>query len=217
MNYSRAQTATWRPRSPLAGQHIVDTTDLDGTIGVALVEQPWRPTLLVMASAGQAQQAATTIAKIIDLPLPTRPARVANPHAAIVWSGPGQWLVMSEEEDAATHMIPGLAAALADLASYSEQTDARVILRLSGPGSRRTLMKLVGIDVHPQAFPVDAAAMTPVAHIPCHLWRLDDAAGHTVYEIAGPQSSAVSLWHAIVVAGSEFGLHARVAQPAVAK
>ncbi len=213
---AHTEAAPWRARSPLAGEPAVNTVDTDGTIGVELVEQPARTTLLVAAQHGMAEKTAATLKSIVGLRLPMRPERVANPHAAIVWSGPDQWLIMSDEDDA-HYMIAGLTAALDGQAACCEQTDARVILRLAGPAARRTLMKLVGIDVHARAFPAHAVAMTPLAHIPCHLWRLDDAAGAPVYEIAGPQSMAGSLWHAIVAAASELGLHARVAQPAVAK
>jgi len=216
MSESLAAPSVWSARSPLAGEQAVETSDADGTVGVTLSEQPVRPTLLVMARPGKAAATIERMASITGLALPSRPARVANPHAAAIWSGPGQWLVMSEEEDAHL-MIAGLTAALDGLASCSEQTDARVILRLSGPRARRALMKLVGIDVHASVFVTGAAAMTPVAHIPCHLWRLDDAGGQPVYEIAGPQSSAGSLWHAVVAAAAELGLSARPAQPAVAK
>ncbi len=211
-----ALSTPWPARAALAGQHAVTTVDSDGTIGVDLSEQPVRHMLLVMARPGMSRATMETIQSITGLALPETPRRVANPHAAAVWSGFEQWLVMSEEEDAHL-MITGLTAALTGKASCSEQTDGRVVLRLSGPRARRALMKLVGIDVHPAAFPIGAAAMTPVAHIPCHLWRLDDAAGAPVYEIAGPQSSAGSLWHAIVAAASELGLVARPAQPAIAK
>lgn len=216
MSDTLAPAAPWRARSPLAGEPIVRTVDLNGTIGVELSEQPIRHTLLVMARSGMADVTIATIQEITGLALPSGPARVANPHAAAIWSGPRQWLIMSEEDDAHL-MIGGLTEALAGKASCSEQTDARVILRLSGPRARRALMKLVGIDVHPAVFGIGAAAMTPVAHIPCHLWRLEDAGGSPAYEIAGPQSSAGSLWHAVVAAAAELGLSARPAQPAIAK
>jgi len=198
--------AAWQPQSALKGVQATDTVRQTGGIkSVTLVEMPAKPARLVIARKAAAAETATRAASALGFALPTSPARTAASGVEAVWSGSAQWLVMSDTDD----KLVALAAAVSGVASCSEQTDARVILRLAGPGARRTLMKVIGIDVHDTAFPVGAAAMTPVAHIAAHLWRLPDADGAPVYEIAAPRSSIGSLWHALVAAGSELGLDAR--------
>ena len=137
---------------------------------------------------------------------PRTPARVANGDVAIVWSGRGQWLLM-QPHDART--ATDLAQTLAGLASLTDQSDARVHLRLAGPDVRNALAKLVMLDLHPAGFPVGAAAMTVLAHMPVHIWRLPDGDSAT-FVVAGPQSYATSLWHHIVTAAAEYGLDAQV-------
>lgn len=205
---------SWLPRSALAGVHPTDTTrQTGGAKTVNLIEMPTRLACLIMARKGAAEETAMRAAKVLGFALPMRPARTAGAGAEVIWSGPAQWLVMSETDS----RLAALAEALAGVASCSEQTDARVILRLAGSGARRSLMKVVGIDVHDAVFPVGAAAMTPVAHIPAHLWRLPDADAAPVYEIAAPRSSIGSLWHALLAAAGELGLDARPVQAALPK
>lgn len=208
---------SWQARSPLATAHAVSTAhDIGAPATVTLVEMPARHAVLIMAHQGKADEVRRRAAEQLGFPLPSTPTRAQGAAAEVIWSGPSQWLVMSNASDAAAR-LETLANAVKGYASVSEQTDARIIVRLAGKGARRTLMKLVTIDMHEAAFPVATAAMTPVAHIAAHLWRLPDADGAPVYEIAAPRSSIGSLWHAVIAAASELGLEARPLQPAAAK
>ncbi len=69
----------------------------------------------------------------------------------------------------------------------SNQSDARAALRLSGPHVRDMLAKGCMIDLHPSVFPPGAAAMTSIAHIGVHLWRLDNAAPRRRRRIRHPR------------------------------
>lgn len=208
---------SWQARSPLATAHAVGTAKDIGAPGtVTLLEMPARHAVLILAHQGKAHEVRRRAAESLGFPLPSAPSRTQGAAAEAIWSGPSQWLVMSEAPDAAAR-LEMLVNAVKGYASASEQTDARIILRLAGGGARRTLMKLVTIDMHEAAFPAGTVAMTPVAHIAAHLWRRPDAEGAPVYEIAAPRSSIGSLWHAVIAAGSELGLEARPLQPAAAK
>jgi sarcosine oxidase subunit gamma len=204
--------AIWTRHSPLAGEPAISTLAEGAAPGVRLIELAVRASLLVTARRGAVDGTISIIRRALDVAPPTSPRAVAGARAMIAWSGPGRWLVMSEAADGA-ELCASLTTSLAGMASCIDQTDASVRLELSGPGARRSLMKLVGIDVHPAVFKVDDVALTPVAHIGAHLWRRADADGESVFEIASPRSSAGSLWHAIVAAASELGLEARPLQP----
>jgi sarcosine oxidase subunit gamma len=203
----------WTPRPALAGEHSVDTVAVGQVPRVRLVELPARHTLLVQARRGRLDSLVSRVQSEVGLALPTRPRRIAMAGLEAVWSGPAQWLIMGETAAAAQQQAR-LRAALQGLASCTDQSDARVLLGLSGSAARRALMKLVGIDVHPRAFAVDDVALTPIAHIPVHLWRRPDEGAEPVFVIAGPWSTAGSLWHAIVAAGAELSLAAHPLQPA---
>ena len=196
-------------RSPLAGIEPVSTVSaLGAKRGVVLEVVPAGSVLLIMARRGKTDAVRTALQSCIGLEAPLVPARVTKAGVALVWSGPGQWLLMQDAHSESQLMSKAMAA-LAGLASMTDQSDARVHLRLAGPHVRDALAKLTGIDLHPDVFYKGAAAMTVIAHIPVHLWRLPDTSGNSVFEIAGPQSTAASLWHHVVEASKEYGLDAR--------
>jgi sarcosine oxidase subunit gamma len=60
------------------------------------------------------------------------------------------------------------------VASVADQSDAYVLIRLSGERVRDALAKLIPIDIHPRAFTVGDAATTVAALIGVTLWRLAD-------------------------------------------
>ena len=178
-------------RSPLAGLEPVSTVSATGRkSGVVLDVLPAGPVLLIMARRGKTDAVRAALQDRIGLDAPVTPARVAKEGVALVWSGPNQWLLM--QDNFSGPLTSNVTAALAGLASMTDQSDARVHLRLSGPHARDALAKLTGVDVHPAAFAEGAAAMTVIAHMPVHLWRLPDTAGSAAFEIAGPRSTAAS-------------------------
>jgi sarcosine oxidase subunit gamma len=133
--------------------------------------------------------------------LPATPRRVAGEQLAFVWVGPDQWL-------ATQHPVPkdGMEARLASLvglASLVDQSHGRTLLALTGPRVRDTLAKGVPIDLHPQAFRPGTAASTLIAHIPVHLWQVDDRPS---YEFAIARSLAQSFWQWLSTAAAEWGV-----------
>jgi heterotetrameric sarcosine oxidase gamma subunit len=91
------------------------------------------------------------------------------------------------------------------LASVSDQSDGRVVVRVSGPHARDMLAKGVMVDLHPRAFRPGDVAVTSVAYIGAHLWQLDDT---QTYELAVYRSFGVSFWRWLLEAGAEFGVTA---------
>lgn len=195
-------------RSALSGTAPVTTVSATGKRrGVVVEELALGHVLQVIARRGKANAVVAALRNATGVEAPATPKRTAQGDAAIVWSGPGQWLVM----------LPGAAetamrvrASLAGLAAVVDQSDARVHLRLTGSDVRAALAKLVMLDLHPGEFAPGAAAMTVIAHIPVHIWRLADGDEGPVFVIAGPQSYATRLWHHIVISATEYGLDARV-------
>jgi methylglutamate dehydrogenase subunit D len=139
--------------------------------------------------------------------LPDGPRRTGTEAIALVGWGPDTWLATAGETtntDAAT-----LREAVGDLAAVADQSGAYSALRLTGPCVRKTLAKLLPIDLHPCAFKVADAASTVAAHIPLLIWRLaDGAGGDAVFELCVPRSLTRSFQHALAASAAEFGLSA---------
>jgi len=94
-------------------------------------------------------------------------------------------------------------APLVGLASLVDQSHGRTLLVLTGPRVRDALAKGVPIDLHPRAFRPGDAASTLIAHIPVHLWQVDDRPS---YEFAIARSLAQSFWQWLTAAAAEWGL-----------
>jgi sarcosine oxidase subunit gamma len=96
-----------------------------------------------------------------------------------------------------------LSERLGHAASVSDQSDARAILRLSGPRARDALAKGLAVDLHPKAFGPGDAAQSVIALIGAHLWQIDDA---PTYEIAVFRSYAGSFAEFIAASAAEYGI-----------
>lgn len=196
-------------QSPLARIAGTTTVAADGTRrGVVVTERPAGLALGVTAQKGLAADVRASLGGALGVAIPEKPAIVHGHAAAVLWSGPGKWLVLAPAERAIA-ATEAVRKAAAGRAAVVDQSHARVQIGLEGPRVRDTLAKLIGIDVDAHTFPAASAAMTVIAHIPVHVWREVDRDGSAAFEIAGPQSYAESLWHHVVVSAAEYGLEAR--------
>jgi sarcosine oxidase subunit gamma len=137
-----------------------------------------------------------------SLTLPTTPQRVASGNIAFVRSGPDHWLAVAEGE-AGHRFERTLRQALTGIASVIDQSDGRVVIRVSGAKALNTLAKGVPIDLHPRAFKTGSAVSTIAAHIGIQIWQLDDG---PTYEIAMFRGFADSFWHWLMDSAAEFGV-----------
>lgn len=150
----------------------------------------------VLARRGQAAVLARQFQTHFGISLPNAPRRVASGDVAVLGLGPDIWLATREQ--GGNEFALALQPLLAGSASISDQSDAYVGLRLTGPGVRETLAKLIPIDLHPRAFTIGQVAETIAAHMGVLLWLLEDAAdGSPVFDLAVPRSLSVSFGHAL--------------------
>ena len=75
----------------------------------------------------------------------------------------------------------------------TDQTDAWVVLEVSGPDSIAALERLCPLDLHASAFPVNAAGRTVMEHMGAMIVRTDDDG----YLLMSASSSAQSFLHAV--------------------
>lgn len=184
--------------------------DVGGARGIRLEEKPARAAVLVVARRGKAAEVKCAVAAEFGVELPARPAIVYGKQMDALWSGPSQWLLTADTHDAGA-IIARLEHVLKGLASVTDQSDARIEVRITGARVRDALAKVLGIDLDDAVFPTGCAATTGLAHIPVHVWRSADDDGHAAFALSAPRSYAGSFWHHLVAAASEFGLEARTA------
>ncbi|NNH23519.1 sarcosine oxidase subunit gamma [Pseudokineococcus marinus] len=111
--------------------------------------------------------AARAAAEVLGTPLPVRPgtwaataARDGGDPGTVVWLGPDEWLVLSDEPRPEA-LEQRLRAALAPLGGSAVDVSAhRVSLRLTGPHARDVLAAGCSIDTHPSVFGAGAVAQT---------------------------------------------------------
>lgn len=161
------------------------TITLGGHVGMASV---LAPAASLAAHFGQALAEAPRAHQVGDITL--------------IWTGPGQWLATSADR----HLAARLAAELGGIAAVSDQSDARAVLRLSGPKARDVLAKGCLVDLHPRTFGPGQVAMTVFGHINVMLRQVDDS---PTYEIALFRSMAASFWHWLAASAGEFGADIR--------
>lgn len=196
----------WTSRSALSDEAAVMTVAADGTRGgVSLLERTAGSVLHVMARRGRSANVRSAICAAIRSEVPSESRYTSGAAGSVVWSGPGQWLILS---DAHSGLRDTLASSLTGFAAVIDQTAARVVIEASGPDVRRALAKGIGLDLHPAVFDIGHAAMTDVAHVSVHLWRTADANGHAVFQLALPRSTAGTVWHTLVASAAEYGLEA---------
>ena len=170
----------------------------DGPAGMFVQMHEYPAMLIVIARKGQQAALSATMLAHFGLALPAGPKRVVAGELAAISLAPAQWLVTGP---------PALARQVTNacegLASVSDQTDSRRVLRLSGPDVRQMLAKGVPLDLHPEAFQPGDAAATIVSHISTWMWQLDDA---PAYELAVPRSMAGSFADWLKASAAEFGM-----------
>lgn len=155
----------------------------------------------IAANAGQTAALQAAIEGAYGVTLTLRPARTqAKDGTAFVWAGAGQWLAVAED-GSARDLEAELKSRLAGLASVADQSDGRVIVRISGERARDVLAKGVPLDLDPRAFKAGDAAITHASHIGVMLWQLDE---RPTYELAMFRSYADSFAHWLTESAAEY-------------
>lgn len=156
----------------------------------------------VIARRGQEDALCARLASTYATDLPARPILAHGRGLDLVWSGPAQWLAVSDDRAIAAL----LGGELAGMAAVSDQTDGRAVLRLSGPKLRDALAKGCPIDLHPRAFRTGDTAITAIAHIGVQFWQVDEA---PTFDMLVARSMAGSFWSWFSAAAAEFGIEIR--------
>jgi methylglutamate dehydrogenase subunit D len=189
------------PVSALAGLAIPGRYGKGGEPGIVIAERSRLGLATVAARKGRPAALTDAVAGVYGVALPDG-SRVAHGKAvSFVGYGPGQWLAVSES--LANEALAGdLAQRLGDLASISDQSGGRTVLRLSGPRARDVLAKGLPIDLDPRAFPLGSAATSTISLMGVQIWQTDDTRS---YDIALFRSVSASFWRWLTASAGEYG------------
>lgn len=158
-------------------------TELAETTGLAIVS-------LACPRGGDAALAtAVKSAWGLDMPAPGMSAEAGG--VRVIWSSPDQSLVVFPH--ATPDAMPHVKGLLGDAAYLTDQTDNWCALSIEGSLARTALERICPLDIHDQAFAVNATARTVMEHLGVFITRTGDDA----FMLLSGSSSAGSFLHAV--------------------
>ena len=173
----------------------------EGEPGVIISELIGLGVATVACRKGQAPALSAKVKKAYAVDLPASSCVAKGPKVKFIGYGPGQWLAVSESL-ANEALARDLKAKLKGLASVSDQSGGRTVLRIGGSRARDVLTKGLPIDLDPRAFPLGSAATSAISYIGVQLWQADDTRS---YDIAIFRSLTESFWRWLTASAAEFG------------
>lgn len=195
----------WTETTPLSRIYAAGRYGLkENAAGLTMTELTGFELVQVMARRGQWGPIDQACKEAYGKPAPAKPQAVEAEGALLIWSGPDQFLVLSARGQGSAMERARLA--FAGMASLSEQSDGRSLLRISGPRARDMLAKVCSLDLHPAVFPTGAAAATSIDHTSVNLWRGADSSADGVFYLLVFTTFAESLWHTLLDSGAEYGI-----------
>lgn len=135
------------------------------------------------------------------LPLVDAPKASVGAGLEAIGTGPGKWLVLAEGSDGAA-LRRRLEELAAGLGAVTDQSDANLVLDISGPKAREALVKGVAVDLDPRAFQPGDAATTPVSHVGVTFWQRDASPS---YRFAVGNTFAPAFLRWLAASAAEYG------------
>jgi heterotetrameric sarcosine oxidase gamma subunit len=185
-------------RSALSGIATPGHIGRAGATGITIVERTDIAFANVIAKRDKRAALVSAVDTAFGVALPNGPRRASKNGVTFAGTGPGQWIASAEGADG---LAAKLRSRLGPFAMVTDQSDARLVLHLSGLCVRDVLAKGVPIDLHPKAFKAGDVATTLVAYIGVQIDRLDEV----IWQLTAPRSMAGSFWSWLSASAAEFG------------
>lgn len=173
----------------------------DGDAGITVAERAKLGLASLEVRKGQVDALTSAVRSTYGAALPEGSTVVSGKDVMFVGTGAGQWLAVSETY-ANEDLAADLAAKLKGLASVTDQSSGRGVVRLSGPRTRDVLAKGLAIDLDPRVFPAGSAATSTLSHMSVLVWREDEAEN---FDIVLFRSVAESFWRWLSASAAEYG------------
>ncbi|HUR42970.1 MAG TPA: sarcosine oxidase subunit gamma family protein [Aestuariivirga sp.] len=173
--------------SPLAGVAVQGRFGADkGAPGVELSVRHPVSIVSIIARDGKSQALKLTLDRMAG--------------CTVQWAGSDQYYAVADGMGEA-ELYSELKSRLAVLASVSDQSHGRVILRISGPKARKVLAKGTPVDLQADEFPLDKSATTQMAHVGVHVTRT----GEDAFELSVFRGFSENFWEWLTEQSEEFG------------
>jgi len=192
--------ASFTERSALAGLATPGHCGRAGASGLTVAERTDIAFANVTARRGKRFMLVNAVNTAFGVALPDGPRRTTVGSVTFAGTGPDQWLASAEAAEAAGFAAK-LRARVGPFAAVSDQSDARLVLQLSGPRVRDVLAKGLAIDLHPKSFKPGDVANTLIAYVGVQIDMLDDA----TWQLTAPRSMAGTFWSWLSASAAEFG------------
>jgi len=175
---------------------VLDQTPILGgydetIVGIRIVEQRNAALVSLAIPLGGEAAAEKAIKSAFKLALPPVGQSAATSTHRLIRTGPDQALMLFDSQDALAE--PATQQALNGACYTTNQTDAWVVLAISGSGVRTALERLCPLDLHPDAFAVNTAQRTVMEHMGAMIVRTND----DQFLLMSASSSARSFLHAV--------------------
>jgi sarcosine oxidase subunit gamma len=109
----------------------------------------------------------------------------SNSAYAAIPLAPGQWIVTSSKADAKGVFADTIRKSIKANGYVSEQSDTRVIFRISGPRAMELMEKGCRLDLHPDATGKDWCAQTAIAQMGVLIHQIDEKPVYDLYVYSG--------------------------------
>jgi heterotetrameric sarcosine oxidase gamma subunit len=172
-----------------------------GIMGLVVEERTDLAFASVVMKRGKRATLVSAVDTAFGVALPAGPRRASAGGITFAGTGRDQWIASAEGAEAAGFAAK-LRARIGPFAAVTDQSDARLVLRLSGPHVRDVLAKGIPIDLHARVFKPGDVATTLAAYVGVQIDMLDDA---PTYQLATPRSTATSFWSWLSASAAEFG------------
>ena len=141
------------------------------------------------------------ITAAFGLALPEGSHIVTKDGVSFAGIGIGKWIAAAEGP-AAVGYVARLRGHLIGLAAIADQSDGRVVLRLSGERVRQVLATGIALDLHPRKFKTGEIASTIIFQMGVQIQQLDD---QPTFQLIAFRSFAGSLLSWLTKSAAEFG------------
>ena len=121
-------------------------------------------------------------------------ALTSSKKIEVQWAGPDQYYVYNAPYTELKKKLDGLA-------SLTDQSHGRVMIRIAGPKARALLAKGTPVDLHESEFPIGKSALTQMAHVSVHLTRTAE----DEFTLSVFRGFSESFWEWLVSQAGEFG------------
>ncbi len=168
--------------------------------GLAVSERGDLGIATIMARASSTAALAQRVAERFGIALIDGPILSGAGAVRFAGTGPGSWLSFCEGAD--PFWACSMAVQLDGVASVFDQSSGYAVLRLGGAEAMPMLQSGAFIDLHADAFPVGAVAVTVIAHVGAILIRV----GEAQFDVAVFRSFAGSFWHWLATSAAARGV-----------